>query len=825
MSTNTPATRSRTAVGRWFDGLAQDVHFALRSFRVNPGFTITAVVTLALGIAAATSVVSIVDATLLRPLPFPASDRVVDVGAFDPKRPQYSWSITRTQAEALRSSPWLESVAEYGSYVSQPYTVARSEGPQVINGVNVSSDFFTVFRVRPARGRAFTTDDENVAQPAVCLVTKNGLQRLFNGQRDVIGRTLSFVEGQVTVVGVMDDGFWHPMSPDAKMGQGEPNPDLLVPIARRGPYEGPDSMWPVAARLKPGATVAQVQREAEAVVRRLGKPRRDGSTLHARVQPLQEEMASDARTTLLTLFGFAGCLLLICCVNIANLLLSHSTSRTRELALRTALGAGRLRLFRQLVTEHLVLATIGGLGGLYLTVAAMDTFVRLLPSGLLIIPRIALDARMLGIAALVTLVTGVLAGLGPALIATRAGLADALKAGGHAMAGTPRWRSFASLLLVVEAAVLLMLLSGGGLLVNTLVRLKTINLGFDPDRLWTADFVAPRALYPKLAQVGPLSSRIADALRRLPGVVSVGESDWGLLGGYCPENSMTIVGRPDELRPQTRHVSAGYFATVNIGLRSGRLWTAQEENVKPQVAVINQAAAREYWPKEDPIGRRIVVNKKWEVQIVGVVRDLREANERKAPGPSVYMPLNPISSRFYMARTMVVRTSQAQAGLARDAIKAIAAIDPRLVVTMTRADETLSERRQDSRFYAVVVGIAAAFGLLLAAVGIGGVTAQGVARRTREIGVRLALGANATGVVRMVVRQVCVPVVIGVGVGAAAALAISRVMKSFLYEITPQDPVTHVVAVGLLLGIALVAAFLPARRAARINPVDALRAE
>ena len=818
-------TASRTAIGRFVDALVRDVCFALRSSWANPAFTATAVLTLGLGIAAATTVLSIVDATLLRPLPFPAPDRVVDVSAVDAKRPQFTFGITRTESEALRSSGPLESVAEYASWVSQPYTVARADGPQVINGVNVSPDFFAVFRVRPARGRTFTADDENVEQPAVCLVTSTGIRRLFNGQRDVIGRTLSFVEGQVTVVGVMDDGYWHPMAPTTKMGQGEPAPDLLVPFARRGRFEGPDSRHVVAARLKPGATVAQAQREAEEVARRLGKPNRDGSRNGVRVRLLQDELDTEARPTLLTLFGFAGCLLLICCVNIANLLLSHSHSRMRELAVRTALGAGRLRLFRQLLTEYLVLAALGGLAGLYLIVAAMDTFVQLLPRGLLIVPRIELDARMLGIAAFVTLVTGVLAGLGPAFLATRADLADALKAGGLAAARGPRWRSFSTILLVVEAAVLLVLLAGGGLLVNRLVRLKTVNLGFDADRLWTAEFMAPRALYADAGAVGSLSARMSEALRRLPGVVSVGESDWGLLGGFCPESTMTIDGRPDVLRPQTRHVSAGYFATVNMGVRSGRIWTAQDENVKPQVAVINAAAARQIWPNQDPIGRRIVLNDKWPVDIIGVVRDLREANERQAPGPSVYVPLNPFSTRFYRARTLVVRTSQAQEGLARDAIRALAAIDPRLPVTMSRADETLSERRQDPRFYAVFVGLAAAFGLLLAAVGVAGITAQGVARRTREIGVRLALGAETSGVVGMVVRQVCVPVAVGAALGIAGALALARVLRSFLYEITPQDPLTHALAVLLLIGIALVAAFLPARRAATINPVEALRAE
>jgi len=792
-------TRFRSRVGGgWLDALVHDVRFALRSFRVNPAFTATAVLTLGLGIAATTSVVSIVDATLLRPLPFPAPDGVVDLSGTDPKRPQLSFGIPRTQSEALRSSHAFESVAEYASYVSQPYTVARSDGPQVINGVNVSPDFFKVFRVQPARGRAFTADDENVEQPAVCLLTSTGVRRLSNGQRDVIGKTLSFVEGQVTVVGVMDDRFWYPMSAAQKMGQGEPSPDLLVPFPRRSELEGPDSMHAVAARLKPGVTVGVAQREADVVARRFPNPFGEGRVFPIRVRLLQQELASEARSTLLTLAGVAGCLLLICCVNIANLLLSRSHGRARELALRTTLGAGRLRLFRQLLTEYLVLATTGGVVGLLLMIAAMDTFVRLLPRGLLIVSQLDLDARLLAVAALVTLATGLLSGLGPAFFATRADLATALKAGGEPLTRTPRWRSFTSALLVVEAAVLLVLLSGGALLVT---------------------------LYAEMTAVGSLSARMSDTLRRLPGVASVGESDWGLLGGFCPQNAMTIDGRPGELRPQVRHVSAGYFATVDMDLRSGRIWTAQEENVKPQVAIINAAAARLYWPNEDPIGRRITVNQKWPVRVIGVVRDLREANERQAPGPSIYLPLNPFSTRFYRARTMVVRTSQPRTGLGQDAIKALAAIDPRLPVTATRADERLSERRQDPRFYAVFVGVAAAFGLLLAGVGIAGVAAQGVARRTKEIGVRLALGAEVTGVIGMVIRQVCTPVVVGISLGVAGALTVSRVLTSFLYEIKPQDPLTHVVAVSLLSGIALLAAFVPARRAASINPVDALRAE
>ena len=822
----TRTTRPRTAVRRGVEAIVQDARFALRSFGVNPAFTCTAVLTLGLGIAAATSVLSVVDATLVRPLPFPNPDRVADVSQTDSKTPQFRFGVARVQAEALRTSPSFEAVAEYTAWPSQPYTAAGSDGPQVINGVHVSPDFFKVFRVQPVRGRAFTSDDEGTAQPAVCVLTSSGLRRLFNAQPEVIGRTLSFVEGQLTVVGVMGDHFWYPMSPNMRMGLGEPNPDLLVPFARRGQFGGPDSVHTVAARLKPGATMAQAERDADVVLRRHPMSFPGGPTLNkARVRELQRELAGRARSTLLTLFGVAGCLLLICSVNIANLLLSRSHSRTRELALRTTLGAGRPRLFRQLLTEYLVLAATGGVVGLYLTVAAMDTFLRLLPKGLLLVPTLGVDARTAGIAALVTLVTGLLSGLGPALVATRADLARALKAGGHVMTRTPRWRSFTGVLLVVETAVLLILLSGGALLVNTLVRLKTIDLGFAPDRLWTAEFAAPPALYPEAAQIGPLAARMSEALRRLPGVVSVGESDWGLLGGFCPGNSMTIDGQPAAPEPQVRHVSASYFATVNVGPSSGRIWATEDENVKPQVAVINATAARLYWPNQDPIGRRITVNEKWPVRIIGVVRDLREANERQAPGPSVYLPLNPFSSDFYNVRVMVVRTARAETGLGKEAVKALAAIEPRLPVTMIRADQTLSQRRQDPRFYAVFVGVAAVFGLLLAAVGFAGVTAQGVARYTKEIGIRLALGAEVVGIIRMVIRQVWVPVIVGIGLGIGGALAVLRVLKSFLYEITPQDPLTHVVAVGLLLGVALLAAFLPARRAAHINPLDSLRAE
>jgi predicted permease len=810
--------------GRWVDSLVQDLRFALRCFRFNAVFSWTAVLTLGLGIGAATSVLSIVDATLLRPLPFPASDRVVDVSGTDPRWPDRAFGIPRVQSDALRSSRLYESVADYDSWTTQ-YTLPRADGALVINGVGASPDFFRVFRVQPARGRAFGPDDENTDKPGVCVLTSSGVRRLFGGQRDVLGRTLSFVEAQVTVIGVMDDRFWYPMSPATKGSMGEPTPDFLVPYARRSKLEGPDSMHSVAARLKPGVAVRQAQSDAEAVARRHATPEPGGSASGISVQILQHRMATHARPTLLTLFGVAGCLLLICAVNISNLLLFRSQSRTREFAVRSTLGARRVRLFRQLLTEYLVLAVCGGLVGLYLTMATIDIFVSLLPKGLLLVSQIELDRRMFGIAAIVTLVTGMVAATGPAWLTTRADLSAAVKAGAQAIGRTPRWRSFASGLLVLETAVLLVLLAGGALLVNTLVRLKTIDVGFDPDRLWTATVLLPRSLYPDSPRVAQVVGRMEDTLRKLPGVASVGGADWGLLGGVCPGNQMTIDGRQRTERPQIRHVSTSYFTTVNMGLRSGRLWTADDETQQPSVAVINQAAARRYWPKEDPIGRRITVNSKWPVQIIGVVRDLREANEREAPGPSVYLPLNPASSRFFRLRTMVVRTSQARASLGRDIVKGLAGVDPRISVTVERADVALSTHRQDPRFYAVFVGLAAVFGLLLAAVGIAGIAAQGVTRRTKEIGVRLALGADISGVVAMVVRQVCAPVVIGTVIGGAGALATARVLTSFLYEVTPQDPLTHVAAAGLLLAIALMAAFLPARRAARINPVDALRAE
>jgi putative ABC transport system permease protein len=633
----------------------------------------------------------------------------------------------------------------------------------------------------------------------------------------------------VTVVGVMGEEFWYPMPPDIKMGQGETAPDLLVPWARFSERERPGQgrVYGVAARLQPGATVAQAQREATELALRYGEPNRDGGRDTARVRLLQEELALDARSTLLVLFGLIGCLLFVCCVNIGNLLVSRSQSRIRELAVRATLGATRTRLFRQLLTEYCVLATASGLLGLFLSAAVLNTLVGLLPAGLLLVPAIHVDLRMLGIAGIITAVTALLSGLAPALLATRADVSSALKAGGQSVARAPRWRRFASTMLVVETSVLLVVLTGGALLVNTILRLKTIDLGFAPDRLWTADFVAPRSLYPQRAQVGPLAGRMADALRGIPGVASVGASDWGLLRGVLDGLPMTIDGRPDTMRPEVRHVSADYFQTVDMSVRSGRLWTASDEEIAPRVAVINATAARRYWPGEDPIGRRITLNlgRAWPLEIVGVVSDLRETNERRAPAPSVYVPMNSSSCLFYNFRTLVIRTSQPRAGVGRDAVKAMAAVDSRLPVTVTRADEALANGRRGPRFYAVFVGLAGAFGLLLVAVGIAGVTAHGVTRRMREIGVRLALGANPAAVVGMVVRQVVAPVLVGLGVGGAAGLGVSRVLTSFLYEITPQDPVTHIIASSVLLAVALLASWLPARRAARVRPVDALRAE
>lgn len=835
----TPSAR----VTRWLDDLAQDVRTALRSLRLSPLFAVASAATLALGVAAAVTVASIVDATLLRPLPFPSPDRVVYVTGVNAaraaptasdrggRRPPPRWAasgIPRTLSEALRGSPAFESVSEFAAWVSQPYTLAWADGARVISGVNVSPDFFTVFRVGPVRGRAFTPEDERVAQPGVCVLTSAGVRRLFNGQRDVIGRTVSFVEGQLTVVGVMGDDFWYPMPPDINVGRGETSPDVLVPWARFGDRERPGQgrTYGVAARLKPGATVAQAQREARDLAALHGRPNPDGSRDTARVRLLQDELALDARSTLLMLFGLAACLQLVCCVNIATLLVSRSQSRLRELAVRTTLGASRARLFRQLLTEYAVLAAASGLAGMCLSAAALNAFVRLLPAGLVLGPAIPADLRMVGIAGLVTVATVLLSGLGPAIVATRADVSGALKNGGDTTSGARGWRRWTSAMTVVETAVLLVVLTGGALLINTLLRLKTIDLGFEPDRLWTADFVAPRTLYPKQAQVGPLAARMVEALRGIPGVVSVGQSDWGLLRGVV-DLPMTIDGRPETLRPEVRHVSADYFETLKLTLQAGRLWTAADENTTPLVAVVNATAARRYWPGEDPVGRRIVVHlgREWPLRVVGVVRDLRETNERQAPSPSVYVPINPNSCLFYHFRTLVVRTSQPLPGLGRDAVRAMAEVDPRLPAGVVRADEALANGRQGPRFYAVFTGLAGAFGLVLVAIGIAGVTAHSVARRTREFGVRLALGASAADVIGMVLRQVLAPVLAGVGLGVAGGLTAARLLASFLYEISPQDPLTHAAAAGLLLGAALMGAWIPARRVARVNPVDALRAE
>jgi putative ABC transport system permease protein len=807
----------------WIYSLIVDIRHALRSLRFNPVFSATAILTLGLGIAAATSVISIVDATLLRPLPFPGSNRVVDLSGYSPKMNDVHFGLTRRETEVLRSGRSFEAVSEYDTWGSRSYTMARSDGAAVFRGVVVSSSFFAVMGVHPAIGRAFGSEDENTDRPRVCVLTHAGWQRLSAGRRDPIGQSLSFVEGPLTVVGVMPEGFWYPMATSKAFGM--VMPDLIVPTSLRAAGGGPSSVHVVLARLKPGVSILQAQAEADVVARQYGELQEDGSGLGMRVTLLQQLMSREARPTLLILFGVVGCLLLICCVNIASLLLSRSHARAKEIAMRATLGAGRARLLRQMFTEHMVLAVMGGGLGLFLTGAALDVFLGLLPKQLLIVQQIDLDARMLSLATLITLLTGVLCGLGPAFAGTRVDLMYALKGSSPRLVRAVRRRFFGRGLLIVEAALLVVLLSGAALLLNTLVRLQVIDVGFDSRTLWAAEFEFAEGLYPETAQIPQFLSRMNERLRAIPGVVSVGEGDWGPLGGFCPGNELGIEGKEGTLSPQLRHVSADYFASLDLAPLRGRLWTRADEGEKPHVAVINQNAARSYFPNEDPLGRRIVINRKWPVQIVGIVRDLREANERKSPGPSVYVPINPYSTEFYRSRIVLLRFRDDRPALRNEIIRNVAAVDPRMPVTVTRMDETLSQRLRDPLFYAVFVGLAAAFGLLLAGVGIAGVAGQGVVQRTHEIGVRLALGADVAGVVRMIVREVCIPVLAGIGAGCVCALAAARVLRSLLYEITPQDPATHAIAVGLLLGIALLAAYIPARRASRINPVDALRAE
>jgi putative ABC transport system permease protein len=806
--------------------LLKDMRYAVRTLLKSPGFTAVAVLALALGIGANTAIFSVVKAVLLSPLPYPDPERLVWVREINPGA-----DILDEPASAPDYNDWrtegrsFEGVAAYG-YAGGTITDGDRE-PERVAGLSTSANFFQVVGVAPALGRGFLPGEDATGKNRVVVISHALWERRFGANPNAVGQTITISGNPHTIVGVAPASFKTPVP-------GPKPPDLWFPIAfnfdesrRRSDFLN------VFGRLKEGATVEQARAELEGIAARLAQEHpgtNAGWTV--KVEPLHERVVGNVRQALWVLMGVVGFLLLIACANVANLLLARAAGRRQEIAVRTALGAGRGRLVRQFLTESLLLGLAGGALGLVLAAWGVELLVALSPGNIPRLEEVGLDARVLAFTFGVSALTGVVFGLLPALSASKTDLSVSLKEGGSrgatAGAGARRLRSA---LVVSEIAITVVLLAGAGLMIRSFNAVQSVNPGFRPEHIMTFDFALPMTKYKEEPQRAAFFEQLTTRAAALPGVERAAVVDSLPLSGSGSVLGFVIEGQPP-LPPEKVQdadffsVTPDYFDVMGIPLVRGERLSERHRSDVPDVAVINETMARRYFPGEDPIGKRLNLGDPatvpW-ITVIGVVGDARTGGLDKEPYPQMYVPAAQFPQR---AMTFVARTSGDPSAVAPALRRELAALDRDLpLYNVSTMERVLSDSISRRRFQMILIAAFAGVGLLLAAVGIYGVISYTVAQRRHEIGVRIALGARAADILRLVVGQGLGLTLAGVGLGLAGAFALTRVLASLLYGVTATDPLTFACVSLALLGVALLACLVPARRATKVDPMIALRYE
>jgi len=806
------------------DNLLQDTRFAIRQLRKNLGFTCTAVAVLALGMCASVAIFAFVDSALLKPLPYQNPSRLAGVFESIPLFRQSNLSY-------LDYLDWKKLNKVFSSleaYHQQGFVLSTPDGPQPAQGARVTDGFFHTLGVVPVTGRDFHAGENSPGAPATVILSYAAWQRRYGGRRDVLGQTVTLDGAPSIIIGVLPREFHFAPVRLAEFWTG---------VDTAGRCEGRRSCHNLfgVARLMDGVSIQTALANLKAIAKQLEQQYPDTNRDQgAAVAPLTDVIVGDVRPILLVLLSGAGLLLLIAGVNVAGLLLVRSESRNREIAVRTALGASSGRLIAQFVTEALVLVAAGSVLGLASANWAVQLLAKLISEDMLarmpFLQGLALNARVAAFAGLVALLAAVLFSLAPSLRIWSRELRDGLAEGSRGSAGTV-WRRLGSKLVVLELATAMVLLVSAGLLGKSLYRLLHVNLGFEADHLVTMNVAAPDSRYGKDSQVIALTRQAVSRIESLPGVKSVGVSHSGV---PVSNNGNTmwfrVLGRPwhgEHQEAPARHVSAGYFTTLGTKLLRGRYFTEQEDKSKPRVAIINQVFARQHFPGEDPLGKQLsyVSVQRPPMEIVGIVEDIREGPLDAAIPPVLYTPFNQDPDDFF---TVVVRTSQDERSLLLALAATVHQIDSGI---LTVRGTTMTDRINDSqsaylhRSSAWLVGGFAALALLLGVVGLYGVIAYSVSQRTREIGVRMALGAQRGSVYRLILKEAGWLTAFGIIIGSVCAVAAASLMRGLLFGVRSWDVPTLVVVAGVLGLAALLASFIPARRAASVNPVDALRAE
>jgi len=811
---------------RFFEELGQNLRYAMRLLAKNPGFAAVAVLTLGLGIGANTAIFSVVNAVLLRPLPFENPDQLVMIWQTNPQKGIFQDLVSPTNLnDWQQQSHTLRQIAAFNP---RGFSLTGTGEPEQLPGTFVSVDLFPMLGANPLLGRNFLPDEGRPGANRSVIISFALWQRRFGGDPNLLGKTLTLNGAIYTVVGIMSAKFQFPIQGQFPIPVSEiwaPQAIDPAPINR-----GNRDLFTIG-RLQPGVSIEEAQADMANIAQRLAEQYPDtnrGMGVH--IVGYHQQLTGNLRPALLVLLGAVVFVLLIGCANVANLLFARAATRQREFAIRTALGAGRSRLMRQLLTESVLLSLLGGALGLALALWNLNAIVAALPPHMPRAAEIQIDWKVFVFTFAVAVMTGVICGLVPALQASRLNLNEAFKeSGGKGTGGFVRHR-VRSLLVVTEVALALVLLVGAGLLIKSFHRLQQVSTGFNPENVLAVPINIPQSRYPDGNARAAFVNRIMEKLKAMPGVQAVGAVTTLPLSGEYSSRSFIVEGQT--FSPEDRNVAymraatPDYFRVMSIPIVKGRGFTEQDHTDAPTVVIINETFGRLYFPNEDPIGKRVISPASSDgipMTIVGIVGDVRNGGPEDEPRPEFYYSYFQNQIPFLV---MAIRTANEPAGLIPAVRREIWSEDKDLPLSsIYTLEQLLNKTTAERRFNLLLLGLFSGLALVLAVVGIYGVVSYAVTQRTHEIGLRLALGAQHGDVRKLVIRQGMIPVVAGIAIGLSGALALTRLMKSLLFDVSATDPLTFVGLSLLLIVVALVACWIPARRATKVDPLLALRYE
>jgi putative ABC transport system permease protein len=810
------------------EALLQDIRYSIRTLAKRPAFTIVAVLTLALGIGANTAIFTVVDAALIRSLPYENPDALVHFWEISPKQDFSQHEASYPDYLDLRAQNQV--FEDMAGYNGGSLTITGRDAPERLRSARVTSSFFPVLGVRAVLGRTFLEGEDQPGAERIVILSHGLWQRRFGADPNIIGQTLSLNNDTYTVVGVLPPTFKFARVGDAELWV--PLNPMPYQVSRRNLY------WlNVIARIKPGLSLKQAQAEMDGFAASFQQQYPESHTgVGLRIVNLHEEIVGSVKPVLLALLGAVGFVLLIACANVANLLLARAAGRRKEIAVRVALGAKRSRLIQQLLTESLVLAFAGGLLGLLWALWGVELLVAAIPNSLLsfmpYLEGLTIDAGILGFTTAITLFTGLVFGIAPALQATRQELHESLKEGGRGSGGSSR-AGLRSVLVVAEIALALVLLVGAGLMMRSLLRLLQVDPGFDTNNLLTFQLTLPDAKYSDMPQLLAFHQQLTARIEALPGVKGAGTTSLRPLSGGGNTASFMIEGQPapdlgNKPEANVRTVSTNYFTVMGIALIQGRTFTEADNAAAPNALVINRTLANRFFPDQDPVGKRIAFGfdperRPW--LIVGVVGDEKVTALDARTTPVIYFHYTQ-DAESYMG--VLVRTSSDPMSMIGAVRSEINAIDQDIPMFSVMTMEQMISNSQSTfmrRYPTLLIGLLAAVALLLAAVGIYGVISYSVTQRTHEIGIRMALGAQKRDIIKLVVGQGLILMIAGLGIGMGAAFALTRFLSSILFGVSATDTISFAGVSALLAIVALIACYIPARRAARVDPMIALRYE